>query len=47
MTGQTGAVEATLISPVTGIRIKQNSGSGATTLQIVQGGRESSNEFQV
>lgn len=38
MTGATAAAEATIISPVTGVRILQNSGSGSVSLKILQAG---------
>lgn len=38
MTGATASAEATLISPVTAVRILQNSGAGSVTLQIIEAG---------
>lgn len=38
MTGATANAEATLISPVTAVRILQNSGSGSVSLHILQAG---------
>jgi hypothetical protein len=38
MTGATANAEETLISPVTGIRVLQNSGSGSVSLRILQAG---------
>jgi hypothetical protein len=41
LTGMTGAAanaNATIISPVTGIRMRQTAGAGSTTLRVVQAG---------
>lgn len=38
MTGATAAAEATLISPVTAVRILQNSGTGSVRLTVLQAG---------
>lgn len=38
LTGLTAAGEATLISAIRAVRILQNSGSGTTTLRVVQAG---------
>jgi hypothetical protein len=38
MTAATTSVEATLISPVTAVRLVQNSGSGSVRLRILQAG---------
>ena len=36
--GATAAAEATLISPVTAVRILQNSGSGSVSCRVIQAG---------
>lgn len=37
-TGETAATEITLISPVTAVRILQNSGSGSVSMRVIQAG---------
>lgn len=39
MAAATASAEATLISPVTAIRVVQNSGNGSMAVRIIQGGQ--------